>query len=49
MTSSSMVESVPLIPAALICSLAVLPFSGDRLARMTWYFAEAEVMTLAVA
>ncbi len=48
-TSRIMVEIAPLMPAAWISLLAALPLSGDRLARMTWYFSEAVARTFTVA
>ena len=48
-TSSWMLEVVPLIPVARISELAVWPFSRERLAIMTWYLGEAEAMTLEAA
>ena len=49
MTSSCMLDVVPLMPAAWMAEQAALPFSMERLAIMTWYFAEAEAMTLDAA
>ena len=48
-TSSCMLDVVPLMPAAWMAEQAALPFSMERLAIMTWYFAEAEAMTLDAA
>ena len=48
-TSSCMLDVVPLMPVAWISALAVLPFSWERLAIMTWYLGEAEAMTLDAA
>ena len=48
-TSSWMLDVVPLMPVAWISELAVLPLSAERLAIMTWYLEEAEAMTLDAA
>ena len=48
-TSSWMLDVVPLMPLAWISELAVLPFSKERLAIMTWYLGEADAMTLDAA
>ena len=48
-TSSWMLDVVPLMPVAWISELAFCPFSRERLAIMTWYLGEAEAMTLDAA
>ena len=48
-TSSWMLDVVPLMPVAWISELAFCPFSKERLAIMTWYLGEAEAMTLDAA
>ena len=48
-TSSWMLDVVPLMPVAWISELAVSPFSEERLPIMTWYLGEAEAMTLDAA
>ena len=48
-TSNCMLDTFPLMPAAWMAETAALPFPKERLAIMTWYFAEAEAMTLDAA